>query len=100
MARHAPRRKQHHIDSDRIVRPGKARAEHFRRRRDAAQPIFADRMGEFGGADAPLDPYKGEGESAPRAQIDSARQHQQPSSPASLGQALRRERGWKYGVTS
>src|SRR3546814_8522209 len=36
MARQTPRRKEHHVDSDRIVRTREARGEYFRRRRDLA----------------------------------------------------------------
>ena len=72
MARQAARRKEHHVDSDVIVRTREARGEHFGGGGDAAQAIRVDREVEVGGAVAPFDLDEGDHASAPRDEVDLA----------------------------
>src|SRR3546814_8955655 len=78
MARQTPRRKEHHVDSDRIVRTREARGEYFRRRRDPAQAPGVDGEIQIFDAVAPFDLDEGEGAAAPRDQVDLARRYPQP----------------------
>src|SRR3546814_20740993 len=66
MARQTPRRKEHHVDSDRIVRTREARGEYFRRRRDPAQAPGVDGEIQIFDAVAPFDLDEGAGAAAPR----------------------------------
>ncbi len=78
MARQAARRKEHHVDPYGVARPGEARTEHFRGRRDAAQPIFIDRKVEVGWTFAPFDLDEGDGAPAARDKIDLADGNAEP----------------------
>src|SRR3569623_633155 len=48
MPRPCPRREQDDVDADVVARPGIARHEIFRRRRDPGEPPLVDREVEFG----------------------------------------------------
>lgn len=54
------RREQDHVDADIVARPGIARHQIFRRRRDTGEAVFVDREVEFGGSRAGL--YLDEGQ--------------------------------------
>src|SRR3546814_10829118 len=72
MARQAPWRKEHHVDSDIIARSGEARGEHFGGGGDAAQAIRVDREVEVFGPVAPLDLDEGDHPPASRDEVDFA----------------------------
>lgn len=78
MARQTLRRKQHHVDPYIVLRPGEARAQYFRRRRDPAQAMMIDRKVKVVGPVAPFHLDEGEGAAAPGDQIDLASGHAQP----------------------
>src|SRR3546814_15150433 len=72
MARQAPWRKEHHVDSDIIARSGEARSEHFGGGGDAAQAIRVDSEVEVFGPVAPLDLDEGDHPPASRDEVDFA----------------------------
>ena len=75
MVRPAPRRKQHHVDTDIIAGPRIAGAKLLRRRSHPAQAIFVDCGGKIGGILSPFHLDKGDSPPAPRDQVNFAAAH-------------------------
>ena len=69
MAGEGARRKEQHVDADVLALGRIFVCDRFDRRRHPAQPIFVDRMVEFGGGLAPLDLDEGDDPAAPGHQV-------------------------------